>query len=87
MKFMFNMIEYIFMLFHIRIHYNRITILYSQNNYRIIILNGITELLYFTVNRIIIYILYYYRITAFIITINKLELIIFILIEILEQNI
>lgn len=87
MKFMFNMIEYIFMLFHIRIHYNRIIILYSQNNYRIIILNGITELLYFTVNRIIIYILYYYRITAFIITINKLELIIFILIEILEQNI
>lgn len=76
MKFMFNMIEYIFMLFHIRINYNRIIILYSQNNYRIIILNGITELLYFTINRIIIQ-LYYYRIAAIIIIIIKLELIIY----------
>lgn len=58
MKFMFNMIEYIFTLFHIRIHYNRTIILYTQNDYRIIILNGIiTELLYFTVNRIIIHII------------------------------
>lgn len=76
MKFMFNMIEYIFMLFHIRINYNRIIILYSQNNYRIIILNGIIELLYFTINRIIIQ-LYYYRIAAIIIIIIKLELIIY----------
>lgn len=84
MKFMFNMIEYIFMLFHIRINYNRIIILYSQNNYRIIILNGITELLYFTINRIIIQ-LYYYRIAAIINIIIKLELIIFIL-EIFLEN-
>lgn len=84
MKFMFNMIEYIFMLFHIRINYNRIIILYSQNNYRIIILNGITELLYFTINRIIIQ-LYYYRIVAIINIIIKFKLIIFIL-EIFLEN-
>lgn len=84
MKFMFNMIEYIFMLFHIRINYNRIIILYSQNNYRIIILNGITELLYFTINRIIIQ-LYYYRIAAIINIIIKFKLIIFIL-EIFLEN-